>query len=343
MNKYNLDRVKICLLQPENFFMELTKTIKENEGTKAISYKGFSLTIIDDNDKDIKANLSTDYYHNTVLGSFIFNNSAKYGTKCFFTFSTKAMYENCVPEEIGEKKYNCFNYPFYVFDALGLRFNNVSYLEIACDTDTSVIKKIQYVVSHSKAFDMVLIRKKVTDPDAILSGYWEYYQRSRTRKENHPTLYVHSTNQVAGNRKELKIYDKARELIQYRPDKEEMTRAWNGMKKEIQRMEISVENKQFRQYFNTICERGSICWFPHSKFKDKSKMEQDAAFRESIKDFFFNLGVNEDLRSDMFDYFAFNLLHFKCRDHSKTQITLADLTQIPFSVLNQYVANKVVK
>ena len=36
--------------------------------------------------------------------------------------------------------------------------------------------------------------------------------------------------------------------------------------------------------------------------------------------------MDEKLRAVMFDYFANHLLHFKLRNHDKTQVSLLDLT-----------------
>ncbi len=160
------------------------------------------------------------------LGSFVFNQSKKYGSKCFFSFSTKSLYRIAGYAPSRKKsfnKYNYFSYPFIVFSSLGLTFNNITYLEIACDTDISVIRKIQYAISHPHVFDMILLWKKVSNPTDILEGYYEFYQRSRLRKAPRPTLYIHSLKASAGNRNELKCYDKARELAQSRADKDILT------------------------------------------------------------------------------------------------------------------------
>ena len=344
---YNIDKVKICLLQPEGFFEDLYEKVSESEEqNSSLLYDGFSLFIKNDeiNDKDITAKLLTIEEHPFELGTFTFNKSAKYGSKCFFTFSTKAMYATAgyAPIVHGEmKKYNYFSYPFYAFGVLGLEFNNVTSLEVACDTEASVINKIQYAVSRPEAFDMILLWKKVQNPDDILDGFWEYYQRSRRRKATRPTLYIHNNIYEAGNNKGLKIYDKARELAQSRPDKEELTRAWNDMKDDIQRMEISVENKQFRRFFDDICKDNPDRWYSASSMERKSKEERQAAYKAELEHFFYDLGMEEKLRAAMFEYFSYRLLHFKCRNHEKTQFTLSDLVYIPLSALkNESVAKK---
>ena len=296
-----------------------------------IQYDGFFLSFIegkDVNDKDITVQLYLMDNPNRELGTFTFNKSQKYGSKCFFTFSTKSLYQtaNLVYEGEGKNaKYNYFTYPFYAFRELGLLFNNVTSMEVACDTEASVIGRIQYALGKPEVFDMVLLWKKVENPHEILDGYWEYYQRSRLRKASRPSLYIHPAKYEAGNNQSLKVYDKARELAQSRPDKEVLTRAWNGMSDKIQRMEISIENKQFKRFFNDISKKNPERWISPSNDTLSAEQKQER-YRQALEHFFFDLGMNEELRAEMFDYFSNHLLHFKLRNHDKTQVSILDLS-----------------
>lgn len=271
------------------------------------------------NDKDITASLFIDDKNPIELGSFVFNKSKKYGSKCFFTYNTNSLYSvaGYVPQANKEAEhYNYFNFPFYAFEQLGLLFNNVTYLEIACDTEASIINRIRYAVGRPKLFDMVLLWKKVDSPKEILNGYWEYYQRSRLKKANRPTLYIHSTRWEAGNMAELKVYDKAREMAQSRPDKQSLVNAWNGMSNNIQRIEIAVQNKQFNRFY-----------------KKMQGTKNSGDKWNGIEHFFFDLGMNESLRMEMFDYFSNHLLHFKLKNHQKTQVSILDLSVNSLAIL----------
>ncbi len=348
---FNIDKVRICLLQPEGFYDSLYQAFQNNPGKK-IQYNGYHLSFAekkDVNDKDITARLYLEDVKDTEvpwyqmkplfreLGTFTFNKSQKYGSKCFFTFSTKSLYETAHIVYEGEginTKYNYFTYPFFVFKELGLQFNNVSYLEIACDTEASVINRIRYAVGKPDLFDMVLLWKKVEDPNAILDGFWEYYQRSRVRKASRPSLYIHPAKSESGNNQSLKVYDKARELLQSRPDKEVLTRAWNGMDDKIQRMEISVENKQFKRFFNEMNARCPERWLYHDSSVIFPEQKQEE-YRQALEHFFYDLGMNEDLRAEMFDYFSKHLLHFKLRNHDKTQVSILDLSVNSLAVLRR--------
>ena len=213
---FNLDKVRICLQQPENFYDYLYNTY-HNSNQNEIRFDGFYLSFEDEqsvNDKDITAHLFLVDDSPIELGVFTFNKSQKYGSKCFFSYATNVLYaiDNVYIFKGKREQYNYFNYPFAVFSQLGLTFNNVTSLEIACDTDTNIISKIQSAVSKSDVFDMILLNKKV-NPYEVLIGYGEFYQRSRTRKALRPTIYVHRQKQNSGEGCSLKVYDKAREFV----------------------------------------------------------------------------------------------------------------------------------
>lgn len=340
---FNLDKIRVCLQQPENFYDYLYRTFHDNQ-QKEIHYDGFYLSYEDEdsvNDKDITAKLFLVDTTPVELGIFTFNKSKKYGSKCFFSYSTKVLYmvDNVYTFKGKLVQYNYFNYPFEVFSKLGLTFNNVTTLEIACDTEASIINRIQYAVSKPDIFDMVLLWKKVKSPEEILDGYWEYYQRSRIRKAPRPSIYIHSAKYEAGNNCSLKIYDKARELAQSRPDKEVLTRTWNGMKDKIQRMEISIENKQFKQFFKTINNANPDRWLIRSN-QTTTREEKQAEYRQALEHFFFDLGVDEGLRAVMFGYFSNHLMHFKLKNHDKTQVSILDLTVNSIADLRKLGSNK---
>ena len=335
---YNIDKVRICLLQHENCYDYIYSKFQSSANNE-IHFDGFYLTVEESdcvNDKDITAILWLEDEIPVELGTFTFNKSKKYGSKCFFTYATKSLY--MADNIYKDKKSNYFTYPFYTFGKLGLMFNNITSIEIACDTESSVINKIQYAVGKPEVFDMVLLHKKVSNPEDVLVGYWEYYQRSRIRKAPRPSLYIHRLRPEAGNGCSLKVYDKARELAQFRLDKEVLIRAWNGMGDRIQRMEITVENKQFKRFFEKMNKDNHNRWLVFSKPTTREKRQDE--YREGIEHFFFDLGMDEGLREAMFVYFSDILLHFKLRNHDKTPVSLVDLTVNSLADLKKLWGNK---
>lgn len=331
--KINIDKIRVCLQQPEDFYENLYHDLEESSDKK-LYYEGFFLSVTDDeqvNDKDITATLYLLEEQPVELGKFTFNKSHKYGTKCFFSYATKCLYATAGYIPLGENKgverYNYFSYPFQVFWRLGLVFNNVTSVEIACDTEANIINRIQYAVSRPELFYMTLLGKAIDDPEAILDGYWEYYQRSRVRKAARPSLYIHPAyidSSSTGSRCELKVYDKARELAQARKDKDVLTRTWNDMSGKIQRLEIRVENKKFRQFFTKMNKLYPGRWLNYPA-TSLSREQRKALYNQAIEHFFFDIGLNEDLRCQMFNYFSNNLLHFKLHNRHKSLVSILDL------------------
>ena len=120
-------------------------------------------------------------------------------------------------------------------------------------------------------------------------------------------------------------YDKARELVQSRQDKDVLTRTWNEMNDKIQRMEISVENKQFKRFFKQISTTYPNRWLLPNQ-SSTTREQKNEEYRKGLEYFFYDLGMNEDIRAEMFNYFSNHLLHFKLRNHDKTQISILDLS-----------------
>ena len=360
--KINIDKIRLCLQQPEDFYDNLYNDL-ESSSNKVLYYDGFCLSVKDEeqvNDKDITATLylgrkedCSSYKDESrsdciELGKFTFNKSRKYGTKCFFSYATKSLYATAGYVPLGGdsfEKYNYFNYPFEIFWRLGLTFISVTSVEIACDTEASVINKIQYAVSRPELFYMILLGKNIDDPEAILPGFWEYYQRSRVRKAPRPSLYIHPVyvdSASTGSKCELKVYDKARELAQTRQDKDVLTRTWNDMSGNIQRLEIRVENKKFKQFFDRMNRRYPDRWF-HSPSTPISKEQYKELYKEALEHFFFDIGLDEGLRCEMFNYFANNLLHFKMHNRKKTQVSILDLIVNSRNTIKQLVKRTAVQ
>ena len=345
MIKINLDRVRICLICPDYFFDKLFGNFCISK-KDSIEFDGFTLSKNDseeNNRKSIWARLflEEDKLLPTKLGECEFRRS-KNGIKCYFTYNTLLLYEtDSYTYSIKNKKvqkYNYFIYPLLAFKAMGLKFNNVTTVEIAADTDSNAIRKINYAVGKPELFEMILNHKKVTNPDDILIGYGTYYPRSRKRISSRPTIYVKSpTQKEFGNNISLKVYDKAIEMAQTHSYKEPDIREWNEMPKKMQRIEVTIENKPFQRFFKKM----------QAIYPDKytnvglSAENGSSGEKEALEYFFMELGQNQTLRREMFTYFSNLLLHFKLKNHTKDQITLLYLAENSISSFDKKSKKKV--
>ena len=352
----NIDKMTICLMQPRNFFVPFKKSMQAmKDQYYKLYYDNGAFYLAVEKETDLEENtITTHLYVEDIdnpdtyikLGIFVFNNSKRYDRKCFFSYETKTLYQTSFKYR-DEKhniasKHNYFIFPFYVFDRLGLTFNNVTRIEIALDTDYNIINAIKNAISDYETFQMILFNSNQRNHDKYLEGIWEYYQISRKKKLINPTLYVHKLKQKNGSLKELKIYDKARELCESRPDKKDTTHDWTEIRKKMYRAEINIGRNEFNNYFEQLEKKKSPLWQfgnlnpntneiredgkPVSEnYKKQFKKEQ---IKNALVDYFYYLGNDEKYRIAMFDYFANNLLRFKMNNHDKTQVTIRELAML---------------
>lgn len=86
----NIDKLKVCLLQPDGLFERIYK-----EEPDYIVYNGFSLKRIECNTDTIVCNVLLDEAKQTeqiLLGHLTLNNTCKYAGKAFFEFENSALY-----------------------------------------------------------------------------------------------------------------------------------------------------------------------------------------------------------------------------------------------------------
>ena len=349
----NIDKITICLLQEKTFFVPFKKAMKDHN--YKLSYDDGEFYLAVENENDLEENVVTarlyvkdidnpDEY--IMLGIFTFNNSKRYNRKCFFSYNTKILYRTAFRQRDEENditsKGNFFNFSLYVFDQLNLTFNNVTNIEIALDTDCNIINAIKNAISDYETFQMILLNKNRRDNNEYLEGIWEYYQISRKKKLINPTLYVHKLSQKNGHLKSLKIYDKARELKESRPDKKEITHDWTEIGEKMYRAEISIGREVFKEYFERLEKTNSPLWkFGNLNPKTNEiredgepvsdryrKQHKEEQYKMALADYFAYLGYSEEYRIDMFDNIANTLLRFKMNNHDKTQVTIRGLAML---------------
>ena len=206
----NVDKLKICYLQPQ----ELWRHLEKYNTNDFVNYDCFSLYIIDDgrgkekNDKPrtkIRARVLLD--EGIELGTFTFNNSNKYCGKCFFEFDNKALY-SVAGYNFG-KKYNHLINIDYIEQQLHLTKNNITNIEIACDVNFNVIHVIQSLIKNYKDYTLYINGNIIKDEARKIENYGEYFTRSRKKRERYPTIYL---SQKKEDSPTLKIYNKQVEI-----------------------------------------------------------------------------------------------------------------------------------
>lgn len=245
---FNVDKLRLCYRQPQQLF----DILKAYNNGDYINFEGFSLVITDNcrpqettkETTKIKANVVLD--DGTLMGEFSFNNSAKYEGKCFFSVDNHALYKPNGFDSQGNK-YNYMAFIDWVEQKLHLDKNNLTECEIACDISFNPLPQLLRLIKDTSSYDMIVSGKKVADDERI-SGYGEYFERTRTKRKRYPTIYL---SQKKVDSPCLKIYDKLAEITE--ESKKNYVIAWNEFNNSpIWRMEVTVKNQDFKEFQDKI-------------------------------------------------------------------------------------------
>lgn len=246
---FNVDKLRLCYKQPQQLF-DLLKGYNNGD---YINFDGFSLVITDNGRPQeettkettkIKANVVLD--DGTLMGEFAFNDSAKYASKCFFSFENHSLYKvNCYDSQ--GNKHNYMAFIDWVEQHLHLDKNNLTEVEIALDVNFNPLPQLIKFIRDTTNYDMIVNGKKV-DGNERIAGYGEFYQRTRTKRKRYPTIYL---SQKKADSPHLKIYDKATEIAE--ESKKDYIMDWNDFNSNTMwRLEVTVKNENFKEFQEKI-------------------------------------------------------------------------------------------
>lgn len=274
--KFNIDKLKVCYVQPKELFKEYTG-YKQGQ----IIYRDdYDLYIIpDDDDRHIRLSVSVG---GVKLGILTLNNTKQCEGLCFFKFENRACYFNFDQKALYEflsmdvatgQRYNLINVWESIADDLGLVFNNITELEIACDTNFNLGAKVRKMVKDYQHYEMFANGKKISDPNRLIENYHETFSRSRKRLQKYPTIYF---EQVRTDAPLLRIYNKSDEIESNEKEKEYITE-WNGFSP-IYRMEVRLKSNSIKDFLKT--------YTPDADYPSVLQMLQSGHFLFSAWQFF---------------------------------------------------------
>lgn len=245
---FNIDKLRLCYKQPQQLF-DMLKCYNNGD---YINFEGFSLVITDsgrcaESTKEpskIKADVVLQ--DGTLMGEFVFNNSAKYECKCFFSFENHSLYKVNGYDSQGNK-HNYMCYIDWIEQQLGLEKNNLTQCEIACDINFNPLPQLLKLIRNTNSYDMIVNGKKV-DADERINGFGEYFERTRTKRKRYPTIYL---SQKKADSPSLKVYDKLAEITE--ESEKNYIIDWNEFGNyPIWRMEVTVKNQDFKEFQEKI-------------------------------------------------------------------------------------------
>lgn len=259
----NIDKLRVCLNMPENLYEYLHEHYSrydEPSKSRILDEDDFNLVFIDEDEKTMTAVLNVrDVEGYFRLGTFIFNNGARYKGKAFFTFENSALYSIYAKmPNIAPQNHICDL--LYVLDYYGMTFNNITEIELAFDSNYNYIRTILNWIIDIKNTDLYINGDKVED-DEILEGYGEFYSRNRIKRSKTPTLYFSHAKRTDLR---MKIYNKAKELEENSPQKSERVKDWLGWDNinELYRIEVVLHNTNVRE-FMPRCKNALAEWSEH--------------------------------------------------------------------------------
>lgn len=303
----NVDKLRVCYNMPDGLYEYLRDYhTRYDDLTKSriLEEEDFSLVFIEEGETKMSAVLNVrdvDGYFR--LGTFTFNNSAKYEDKAFFAFENGALYRVYTRVSNGEPTNHICDL-LYVADYYGMTFNNVTELELAFDATYNYISKARRLIKDVENYDLYLNSRRVTDNET-LDEYGEYYTRSRVKMSKLPTLYF---SQAKDTDMKMRIYDKAKELNESSPQKIERLRTWLGWEgiNTLFRVEVVMHNTNVREFIERYGEK------MYSEFGEHSNV--------------LNLLCMSEFRTAMFLDSADRLIYFRDK-RTKEKISLVEVAK----------------
>lgn len=323
--KINTDKLRLSFIQPQELWDKLIqfplKEVKKDEDTTLeavyVNYEDFSLRIYDDGRGRKREKAPTKIMaqlilaDNTLLGDFVFNNSAKYDGLCFFTFANSALYDYDVI--INGEKANKIDYILYVADALNLQLNTITEIELSLDVNFNVIPKILKLIKDYENYDLFVNKKHIEDEKSIIEEYGEWFSRSRKKKERYPTIYVKQKKE----NQQLRIYNKSKEINE-KSAKNYITEWDDFGKSEIHRLEISIKWENIQKWLSYLQDTNLPSEWKQYTGANDPETRQDYLSRTLCL-----IGLS-DYRMAMWHYFAQNTLYFRHRGTNR-HICLLDI------------------
>ncbi|MEE1112503.1 MAG: hypothetical protein UH077_04900, partial [Bacteroidales bacterium] len=232
-----------------------------------------------------------------LLGQLHLNNSNKMNGKCWFTFDNKTFYTSAGASINGKYNYiGCLN---WVEQVLNLRINNITQVDVSCDVNFNVIKKIMDYIKNSEDYTMYYNGNIIHDNTRKIENFGELYGRSRKKRERYPTLYLGQKNDDAIS---IRIYNKKQEIEE--KSNKTYIQEWNEMSNTMYRVECSIKNDDIKKFLD-VAGQSLYEWGNLEAFTTLIGMEQ--------------------YKHLLWLYVCDRLLYFKCKGGNREVINLNDL------------------
>ena len=208
--RFNVDALKLCLVAV-NLDTNLYQSLLDEAVNGRIERLDYSLNITEHTDEHIRLNIILN--DQTSLGWLIVTNTRtdSLNGKHYFTFDNLALYTPFTSKET-----NLLPLADYVIEHEGLKVNNITSIELALDSTSNLIQRLDKLVRNPQL--KMLYNNKVVSMDDRLEGSFYVFGRTRAKRDRQPSLYFkgcHTTvkaynkqNEIeASNKEYIKEYD----------------------------------------------------------------------------------------------------------------------------------------
>lgn len=301
---FNLDALKVSFLQENGMFEQLVDNYRcgdfdtvSNEVHIVCSEDGRGETG-EYAPVSMNFELCGDNIH---IGTFTFNQNAKFNERAFFKFENKALWTPTV--ETRGHSYTPFQLMSIASDGMDLPLSTITYADIAGDTTENALKIVQHLVHNHHEWDMFVNGNLVRDTKRAIDGYAEVSNKARERRVKFPpTIYFEQSKDETPF---VRIYNKSREVEMNDFEKQHILDALNFGKRDVYRIELHVPNPYLRKF-------------------DAHKTTKDLSTGGDINWIFSTLTSNADYRQAVFKFFTNRLVKWR-RKSDGLEIGLCDI------------------
>lgn len=314
---FNVDKCKICYVQPNGLFDKLLNLIKNNHFT--IDCGDFNLRLMDIEDNEVGSGdeVTTTKIHSDIvltINNEIFTFGAlelfkgKYDGFCWITINNKSFYRGY---DIGGWVYSWCEVIGEIAYTLQLQYKHITTLEVACDSTRNVFAKTYRLIRNNDN-RMILNGKNITDRKQRIANINKPLCRDGIIQV--PTLYFEQKKKDAPR---LTIYNKTDEIKSNNDEKEYINR-WNDFGKlTTYRTEVRIKRNSLMEFWNWYKAVGSPITHDTRVVVDG----ENGCYVQTPE--MWQLLNDPTFLRIVWEYFSNHLLYFRTSNDGK--ISLADL------------------
>ena len=231
--KLNIDRIEVCYKAPREVMDGLEDTLSwEREGYRLLEFSRdrietiFKIEILTPGEE-----AAWEVFAWLRIGNR-FEKEDDTFRYCWITLENKALYRK-------GKDYGELPYLYWIGDDLGLEFNNISYLELALDSNVNWFRRVRAAI-RTEELTPIVLGKAYKDMKENIKRLLYLHTGDRKRYRTN-TISLKSANGDAA----LEIYNKGEEI---KESGKYYIRECFGLASELFRLEVKVRNKAFEDF-----------------------------------------------------------------------------------------------